>query len=184
MFSYRRRQNVKPNGLSGSPWLIGIWRFRPLVRMVDRCAAPLTTASPSASANARATLVITPYWYHTHPPGRLSESGHEIPLAADPFRAIGGEPPASREDRRGIKVRLGDDVWLEPAGEPLIIPVRGHRVLIGKRPDVPKRPDAPRAGADDDQIVAGVRRQHGVTIRLGLAIEQLLADRGNHLDVD
>ena len=38
MLSYRRRQNVKPNGLSGSPWLIGIWRFRPFVRMVICCA--------------------------------------------------------------------------------------------------------------------------------------------------
>src|SRR5262245_57137490 len=50
MFWYRGRQNVKPSGLSGSPWLIGIWRFRPLVRMVDRWAALLMAASPSASA--------------------------------------------------------------------------------------------------------------------------------------
>ena len=26
---------MKPSGLSGSPWLIGIWRLRPFVRMVD-----------------------------------------------------------------------------------------------------------------------------------------------------
>jgi hypothetical protein len=57
MFWYRRRQNVKPSGLSGSPWLIGIWRFRPLVRMVDRWAAALVTASPSASAKASANRI-------------------------------------------------------------------------------------------------------------------------------
>src|SRR5436190_19249111 len=56
MFWYRRRQNVKPNGLSGSPWLIGIWRFRPLVRMVS-CAATLKAASPVASAKASANRV-------------------------------------------------------------------------------------------------------------------------------
>ena len=54
MFWYRRRQNVKPRGLSGSPWLIGTWRFRPLVRMVDRCAAAPMTVSPSATASASA----------------------------------------------------------------------------------------------------------------------------------
>src|SRR6185369_893291 len=57
MLSYRRRQNVKSSGVSGSPWLIGIWRFRPSVRILDRCAATLRaerpTASPSASANHR-----------------------------------------------------------------------------------------------------------------------------------
>src|SRR5262245_35734265 len=62
MFWYRSRQNVKPSGLSGSPWLIGIWRFRPLVRMVDRCAAdrcaaPPMTASPSVSAQASANRI-------------------------------------------------------------------------------------------------------------------------------
>src|SRR6185436_209547 len=57
MFSYRRRQNVKPNDLSGRPWLIGLWRFRPLVRMVDRCAAPLMTPSPSASASTVANRI-------------------------------------------------------------------------------------------------------------------------------
>src|SRR4029079_19217675 len=44
-------------GLSGSPWLIGIWRFRPFVRMVICCAAALMTASPSASANASANRI-------------------------------------------------------------------------------------------------------------------------------
>src|SRR5262249_17965039 len=34
---------------------IGIWRLRPLVRMVGRCAAPPATASPSASAKASAS---------------------------------------------------------------------------------------------------------------------------------
>ena len=47
---------MKPSSLSGSPWLIGIWRLRPFVRMVNRCAAPLT-ASPSASATASANRV-------------------------------------------------------------------------------------------------------------------------------
>ena len=51
---------MKPSGLSGSPWLIGIWRFRPLVRMVDRCAAPLMTASSSASARPVRTASIEP----------------------------------------------------------------------------------------------------------------------------
>src|SRR3954462_1374916 len=57
MLWYRRRQNVKPSGLSGSPWLIGIWRFRPLVRMVSLWAAPPRAASPSISARARANRV-------------------------------------------------------------------------------------------------------------------------------
>src|SRR5260370_723700 len=38
MFWYRKRQNVKPTRWSGSPWLIGILRFRPLVRMVTLSA--------------------------------------------------------------------------------------------------------------------------------------------------
>src|SRR5262249_55978946 len=57
MFWYRSRQNVKPSCLSGSPWLIGVWRLRPFVRMVGRCAAPPTTASPSASAKASANRI-------------------------------------------------------------------------------------------------------------------------------
>src|SRR5262245_27137272 len=52
MFWYRRRQNVKPSALSGSPWLIGIWRLRPSVRIMGRCAAALMTASPSANTEA------------------------------------------------------------------------------------------------------------------------------------
>ena len=55
--------------------------------------------------------------------GCLSEPGQEIPLAADPLLAIGREPLHSGEDRRRIEVRLGDDVGLEPTGEPLIIPI-------------------------------------------------------------
>src|SRR5262245_26257606 len=54
MFWYRSRQYVKPRSLSGSPWLIGTCRFRPLVRMVD-CAARLKAASPITSAKASAS---------------------------------------------------------------------------------------------------------------------------------
>src|SRR4051812_26857915 len=80
MFWYRRRQNVKPTGLSGSPWLIGIWRFRPFVRMCC-CAAPLATASPSASAKASANRV------HRADPGA---------------RRMGGSYNDSRHEQAGV----------------------------------------------------------------------------------
>src|SRR5204863_390330 len=56
MFWYRRRQNMKPVGWSGSPWLIGIWRFRPFLMMVT-CAAPFMTASPMARPTATANRI-------------------------------------------------------------------------------------------------------------------------------
>ena len=46
-----------------------------------------------------------------------------------------------------IEVRLGDHVRLEAAGEPLVVPVGGERILVGQRADVAQRPHAARAAA-------------------------------------
>src|SRR5262245_24957508 len=103
MFWYRRRQNVKPSGLSGSPWLIGTWRFRPLIMMDDRCPALLMTASPSATAKASANRIhgadarvrrmCASYNRMLTVGGRFTSQ----PPALLVFRHGGGNPPRGNE---------------------------------------------------------------------------------------
>src|SRR5262249_34808285 len=102
--------------LSGSPWLIGIWRLRPFVRMVGRCAAPPTTASPSARAKATANRI--------HPAnarvGRMRGSYNDFAYRSRTARTAAGVKtpralsPRATDDpqvtRSSVRARVVNDV--------------------------------------------------------------------------
>jgi hypothetical protein len=58
--------------------------------------------------------------------GPLRERSQHGALARHALIALGGEAADAGQDGRGVQVRFRDDVGLQSAGEPLVVPVRGQ----------------------------------------------------------
>ena len=105
-------------------------------------------------------------------------------LTAYPAIVVEREALDALEDRLGVQVSLRDNIRLCPACQPFIMPVRYKGVLVGQRTYTSHRPDSTGPGADYHQVITGLRRQNGVSVLFGLALEELLAYNRYHFDVD
>src|SRR4030095_2232542 len=75
-------------------------------------------------------------------------------LAFQALRALLGEALHTGEDRLRVEVRFGNDVRLQPAREPLIVPVRGEGIVVGEGAHVAQGPHASRTAAHEHDVLA------------------------------
>src|SRR5687767_1572167 len=56
----------------------------------------------------------------------------QIALTSHAAVALAREAGNAGQDRRGVEMRLGNHVRLETASQPLVIPIRRHRIFVGE----------------------------------------------------
>ena len=59
-------------------------------------------------------------------------------------------------------MRVGDDIGFESAGQPLVVPVGGQRILVSERAEIADRPHAARTAADGlrSQSIGEINFEH------------------------
>src|SRR5256885_84152 len=117
---------------SADLWMGTAVKMRPRTRNTGVPHAVPSSVFGSASPISRTSSNDSPFAFTAASRERVDVSA----LAFEARAVVLREPGNAFEDRVGVEVRLGDDVGLETAAQPVVVEIRSHRIFVRERADV------------------------------------------------